>query len=104
MNTYHSNEYINVTLVTITFWQETVTLLILASHVYLILCEKQHEQICSSAFTSWKNPLLVGDYDQRTRVNSLIERLLCRLLFIQYKNTWLVRIRLCSFVGIRRYR
>jgi len=28
-----------------------------------------------------------------------IKRLLCRLLFTQYKNTWLVRIRLCRLVG-----
>jgi len=33
-------------------------------------------------------------------VNSLIKRLLCRFLFTKYKNTWLVRIRLCRLVGV----
>jgi len=31
----------------------------------------------------------------------LIKRLSCRLHFTQYKNTWLVRIRLCRLVAIR---
>ena len=34
-------------------------------------------------------------------MNSLIKRPFCRLLFTQYKNTWLVRIRLRRLVGIR---
>jgi len=46
----------------------------------------------------------VWDCDQRARLNSLIKRLLCRLLFAHYKNAWLVRIRLCRIVGIRLYR
>jgi len=36
-----------------------------------ILCEKKHEQICSSASTSLKNPLLVWDCGQSALVNSL---------------------------------
>jgi len=37
---------------------------------------------------------------RETVTNVLIKRLLCRLLFTQYKNTWpwLVRIRLCGLV------
>jgi len=42
-------------------------------------------------------------HDQRAQVNSLIKRRLCRLFFTQYKNSWLVRIRLCRLVGIRLY-
>jgi len=40
-------------------------------------------------------------HDQCARVNSLNKRRLCRLFFTQYKNSWLVRIRLCRLVGIR---
>jgi len=36
-------------------------------------------------------------------VNSLIKRRLYRLFFTQYKRTWLVRIRPCRLVGLRRY-
>jgi len=53
----------------------------------------------SRASTSLKNRLLVRDCAQRARVNRLIKRLLCRLLFTQYKNSRLVRIRLCKLVG-----
>jgi len=44
------------------------------------------------------------DDDAFVRVNSLIKRLFCRLLFTQYKNTWLVRICLCKLVAIRLHR
>jgi len=56
----------------------------------------KREQICSSASTSLKNPLLAWDCGQHAHVNTLIKTLLCRLLFTQCNNTWLVRIRLCS--------
>jgi len=52
------------------------------------LCEKKHEWICSNASTSLKNPLLV-----RVWPMCLSNKLhLCRLLFMQYKITWLVKI------------
>jgi len=51
-----------------------------------------------------KISFLVWDCDPRARVNSLIKRLLCRLLLTQYKNTWLVRKCLCRLLGIRLYR
>jgi len=72
-----------------------VALLIKGTYIF-ILCEKKYEQICSSASTNSKNPLLAWDCDQHARVNTLIKRLLCKLLFTQCKHTWLVRIRLCS--------
>jgi len=50
-----------------------------------------------------KSIVSVRLHDQRAQVNSLIKRRLCRLFFTQYKNSWLVRIRLCRLVGIRRY-
>jgi len=61
------------------------------------LCEKKHEWVNRNASTSLKNPLLV-----RVRPVRLSVKLqLCRLLFIQYKITWLVRMHLCRLVGIR---
>ena len=66
------------------------------SHVHLYLWKK-HEWVCSNAYTSLKNPLLV-----RVWPMCLSFKLhLCRLLFMQYKITWLVRIRLCKLVEIR---
>jgi len=61
-----------------------------------ILCEKKHEWICSNPSTSLKNPLLVRVWPMCLSVKLH----LCRLLFIQYKITWLVRIHLCRLVGI----
>jgi len=62
-----------------------------------ILCENKHEWISSNASTSLKNPLLVGVWPMCLNVKPH----LCRLLFVQYKITWLVRIHLCGLVGIR---
>jgi len=62
-----------------------------------ILCEKKHEWDYSNASTSLKNPLLA-----RVRPMCLSVKLhLCRLLFMQYKITWLVRIHPCKLVGKR---
>jgi len=62
-----------------------------------VLCEKKHEWVYSNASTSLKNPLLV-----RVLPICLSVKLhLSRLLFMQCKNTWLVRICLCRLVGIR---
>ena len=62
-----------------------------------VLCEKKHEWVCSNASTSLKNPLLV-----RVRPMCLSVKLhLCRFRFMQYRITWLVRIRLCRLVEIR---
>ena len=53
--------------------------------------------VYSNASTSLKNPLLVRVWPMRLSVKLH----LCRLLYMQYKITWLVRIRLCRLVGIR---
>jgi len=61
-----------------------------------ILCEKKHTWVCSNASTSLKNPVLV-----RVWPGCLSVKLhLCRLLFMQYKITWLVRIRLRRLVEL----
>jgi len=62
-----------------------------------ILCEKEHEWVCSNASTSLKNPLLV----QVSLMCLSVKLYLRRLLFMQYKIMRLVRIYLCSLVGIR---
>jgi len=51
-----------------------------------ILCEKKHEWICSNASTSSKSPLSV----QVWQMCLSVKLRLCRLLFMQYKITWLV--------------
>jgi len=62
-----------------------------------VRCEKKHGWVCSNASTSLKNPLLVWVW-----LMCLSAKLrLCRLLFMQYKIAWLVRIRLCRLVEIR---
>jgi len=53
-----------------------------------ILCEKKHEWVYSNASTSLKNPLLVGVWPMCLSVKLH----LCRLLFMQYKITWLVTV------------
>ena len=50
-----------------------------------------------NASTSLKNPLLVRMWPMCLSVKLH----LCRLLFMQYRITWLVRIHLCRLVGIR---
>jgi len=62
-----------------------------------ILCEKKPEYVASNASTSLKHPLLVRVWPMCLSVKLH----LCRLLFMQYKITWLVRIHL---MGIRLYR
>ena len=62
-----------------------------------ILCEKKREWVYSNASISLKNPLLVRVWSMRLSVKLH----LCRLLFMQYKNTWLVRKHLCRLVEIR---
>jgi len=62
-----------------------------------VLCEKKHEWVCSYASASLKNPLLV-----RVWLMCLSVKLhLSRLLFMQCKIMWLVRICLCRLVEIR---
>ena len=64
-----------------------------------LLCEKKHAWVYSNASTSVKNPLLVL---VRVRPMCLsVKLLLCRLLFLQCKITWLVRMHLCRLLGIR---
>ena len=60
-----------------------------------ILCEKKHEWVHCNASTSLKNPLLVSPMCLSVKLH------FCRLLFMQYIITWLVRIHLCRLVGIR---
>jgi len=62
----------------------------------LILCEKKHERVYSNATTSLKIPLLVRVWP----IWRSVKLHLCRLLFTQYKITWLDRHR-CRLVGIR---
>ena len=62
-------------------------------HLYFVKISMS-ESIASNASISLKNPLLVGVWPMCLRV-------ICRLIFIQYKITWLVGIRLCRLVGIR---
>jgi len=62
-----------------------------------ILCEKKQEWVHSNASTSLNNPLLVRVWPTCLSVKLY----LCRLLFMQYKIMWLVRIHLCRLVGIR---
>jgi len=62
-----------------------------------VLCEKKHEWVCSSASTSLKSPLPVRVWP----IGLSVKLHLCRFLFMQYKITWLVRIRLCRLVEIR---
>ena len=61
-----------------------------------ILCEKNHEGVYSNTSTSLKNPLLVRVWSMCPSVKLH----LCRLLFMQYKIMWLVRIHLCMLVGM----
>jgi len=61
-----------------------------------ILCENKREWVYSNASTSLKNPLLVRVWPMCLSVKLH----LCRLLYMQYKVTWLVRIRLRRLVGI----
>jgi len=65
-----------------------------------ILCEKKHEWVCSNASISLKNPLLVRVWPMCLSVKLHLRR----LLFMQCKITWLVRIHLCRLVVIRLYR
>ena len=65
-----------------------------------ILCEKKHEWVYSNASTSLKNQLS----ERVWRVCLTVKLHLCRILFIQYKITWLFRIHLCRLVVIRFYR
>jgi len=53
--------------------------------------------VYSNASTSLKNPLLVRVWPMCLSVKLH----LCRILFMLYKITWLVRIHLCRLVGIR---
>jgi len=62
-----------------------------------VRCEKKHECVCSNASTSLKNPLLVRVWPMCLGVNLH----LCRLLIMQYKITWLVRMRQCKLVELR---
>ena len=61
-----------------------------------ILCEKKHEWVYSNASTSLKNSLLVQVWPMCLSVKLHLSR----LLFMQYKITWLV-VHLCRLVGMR---
>ena len=61
-----------------------------------ILCEKKREWVYSNASISLKNPLLVRVWPMCPSVKLHLSR----LLFMQYKITWLVRIHLCRLVEI----
>ena len=63
-----------------------------------ILCEKKHEWVCSNASTSLKNPLLVGVWSMCLSVKLH----LCRLLFMQYKITWLLTVQYI-YAGLWEY-
>ena len=59
-----------------------------------ILCEKKQGWICSSASASTSLKFIImwdSECDQCAWVNILIMLCSCRLLFTQYKTTWLVR-------------
>jgi len=62
-----------------------------------VLCEKKHEWVYSNASTSLKNPLLLRVWPMCLSVKLH----LCRIIFIQYEITWLVRMHLCMLLGIR---
>ena len=74
-------------------------MLIAVSHVHLYFVERSMSEsvLCSNVSTSLKNPLLVRVWPMCLRVKLH----LCRLLFMQYKITWLVRIHLCRLVEVR---
>jgi len=59
--------------------------------------EKKHEWFYNNAYTSLKYPLLVRVWPMCLSVKLHLHR----LLFMQYKITWLVRIHLRRLVGIR---
>jgi len=80
--------------------QRDSDMLIAVSHVQLYFVKRSMSEsvLCSNASTSLKNPLLWP----RVRPMCLSVKLcLCWLLFMQYKITWLVRIRRCRLVEIR---
>ena len=77
--------------------QRDSDMLIAVSQVHLYFCEKKHERVYSNPTTSLNNPLLVRVWPMCLSVKLR----LCRLLFTQYKITWLVRIHRCRLVGIR---
>jgi len=62
-----------------------------------VLCEKKHEWGYSNASTSLKNQSLVRVWPMCLSVKLH----LCRLVFMQCKITWLVRICQCRLVGIQ---
>ena len=53
-----------------------------------ILCEKKHEWVYSNASTSLKIPVLAGVWPMCLSVKLH----LCKLLYMQYKITWLVAV------------
>jgi len=78
--------------------QRDSDMLIVESHLRLYIVKRSTSQsIHSNASTSLKNALLMRVWPMCLSVKLNI----CRLLFMQYKITWLVRIYLCRLVGIR---
>ena len=77
--------------------QRDSDMLIAVSHVHLYFVKRSMSESTAVLPQVWKNPLLVRVWPTCPSVKLH----LCRRLFMQYKITWLVRIHLCKFVGMR---
>jgi len=74
--------------------------LIAVSHVHLYFLKRSMSKSIAMLPQVWKIHYISASVTNVPECQTA----LCRLLFMQYKITWLVRMHLCRLVGIRLYR